>query len=54
MRDAPPDGAHGPPPDPLTAKPKDAFAGVRRLFSNKDCWIISFGTFCRYGIYAGV
>ncbi|MCP4690715.1 MAG: MFS transporter [Desulfobacterales bacterium] len=54
VRDAPPNGAHAPAPDPGAAKPQNAFSGVRRLFSNKDYWIISFGTFCRYGIYAAV
>jgi sugar phosphate permease len=27
---------------------------VRALFAEKDYWIISLGTFCRYGIYAAV
>ena len=33
---------------------RDTFAGIRRLLQHKDYWIISFGTFCRYGIYAAV
>jgi MFS family permease len=35
--------------------PKTAmFAGLRHLLVMPDYWIISFGTFCRYGIYAAV
>ena len=30
------------------------FGVVGALFAQKDYWIISFGTFCRYGIYAAV
>jgi sugar phosphate permease len=33
---------------------KDTLASARTLFSRKDFWIISFSTFCRYGIYASV
>lgn len=29
-------------------------ASLSRLFSKKDFWIISLGTFCRYGIFAAV
>ncbi len=50
-------------PDPVGKAPaegaapagrKDALAGVRALLAEKDYWIISLGTFCRYGIYAAV
>lgn len=39
-----------------TSKPgiKDTMKTARMLFSQKDFWIISFSTFCRYGIYASV
>ncbi len=30
------------------------FTDVKALFADKDYWIISFGTFCRYGIFASV
>lgn len=33
---------------------KQTAAGVKALFMQKDYWIISLGTFCRYGIYAAV
>ena len=33
---------------------KDTMKSARILFSQKDFWIISFSTFCRYGIYASV
>ena len=33
---------------------KDTLKSARMLFSQKDFWIISFSTFCRYGIYASV
>lgn len=33
---------------------KDTMKTARMLFSQKDFWIISFSTFCRYGIYAAV
>lgn len=33
---------------------KDTMKSARMLFSQKDFWIISFSTFCRYGIYASV
>ena len=39
---------------PVPAGLGEALAGVRALFSEKDYWIISLGTFCRYGIYAAV
>jgi len=30
----------------------DTLAGIKDLFHTKDYWIISLGTFCRYGIFA--
>lgn len=35
-------------------KVKDTLKRARSLFSRRDFWIISFSTFCRYGIYASV
>ncbi len=54
VRDAPPGGDQWAAPGKKPPKARDAFSGVRRLFSNKDYWIISLGTFCRYGIFAAV
>lgn len=33
---------------------KDTMKSAKTLFSQKDFWIISLATFCRYGIYAAV
>ena len=33
---------------------KDTLKKARVLFSQRDFWIISFSTFCRYGIYASI
>lgn len=41
-------------PQVVSTRLKDIFAGVGRLFRKKDYWIISLGTFCRYGIFAAV
>ncbi len=32
----------------------DIYKSLMRLFKEKDFWIISLGTFCRYGIFAAV
>lgn len=32
----------------------DTVNGLRRLLQKKDYWVISLGTFCRYGIYAAI
>ncbi|MCF8052922.1 MAG: MFS transporter, partial [Desulfobacterales bacterium] len=37
-----------------SARPERLLSGMRVLFAEKDYWIISFGTFCRYGIFAAV
>ncbi len=39
-----------------TSRPrvKDTIKRARMLFSQQDFWIISFSTFCRYGIFASV
>jgi len=33
---------------------RPAWHGIRQLTANKDYWLISLGTFCRYGIYAAI
>jgi len=40
----------------VTSRPrvKDTIKSAQILFSRQDFWIISFSTFCRYGIYASV
>ncbi len=40
--------AGSPQPHPATASP------VRSLLGNRDYWIISFGTFCRYGTFLAI
>jgi len=54
VRDRP--GQTGPEPaeKPVSAGRRDALSGARALFAERDYWIISLGTFCRYGIYAAV
>ncbi|HDI58886.1 MAG TPA: MFS transporter [Desulfobacteraceae bacterium] len=40
---------------PLQAESaRSLFAGLRMLLGRRDYWIISLGTFCRYGVYAAV
>lgn len=54
VRDRPPDAVtsfENSPPAPLTG---EALTNIRRLFVQKDFWIISFGTFSRYGVFAAV
>lgn len=52
------DRPENPGADVLTAPPvvasRRVFAGLGRLFRDRDYWIISIGTFCRYGIFAAV
>ncbi|NNF98988.1 MAG: MFS transporter [Desulfobacteraceae bacterium] len=31
---------------------RESLSGIAKMFHTKDYWIISFGTFCRYGIFA--
>lgn len=54
VRDRPETLAGGPPVSEVSGRPGEVFAGVKALFAEKDYWIISLGTFCRYGIYAAV
>jgi predicted MFS family arabinose efflux permease len=41
-------------PEPSSTQIRQIRINHRRLFREKDYWIISLGTFCRYGIYAAV
>ncbi len=54
VRDRPEAPAEGPATAPAWARPGDIIDGVKALFAEKDYWIISLGTFCRYGIFAAV
>jgi sugar phosphate permease len=54
VRDRPETGSSGQIPDKPATGLSEGLASVRALFVEKDYWIISFGTFCRYGIYAAV
>jgi len=38
----------------ITSSLGNALRSIRQLFTKKDYWIISFSTFCRYGIYAAI
>jgi sugar phosphate permease len=39
---------------PSAPRPAQTLKSARSLFAEKDYWIISLGTFCRYGIFAAV
>ena len=54
VRDRPGQTGPGPAEKPVPADRRDALSGARALFAERDYWIISLGTFCRYGIYAAV
>ena len=41
-------------PDAVSTRLGDIFRSLAALFREKDYWIISMGTFCRYGIFAAV
>lgn len=54
VRDNPPDTRL---PESSRADSKgfnDMLAGLGRVLQQKDYWIISLGTFCRYGVYAAI
>ena len=54
VRDRPKDeGCHEIPPAASTHRTK-ILANLRSLVRERDYWIISLGTFCRYGIFAAV
>jgi sugar phosphate permease len=54
VRDRPEPVDNAPGAGPYPAGGSRSPTRVRALFSEKDYWIISLGTFCRYGIYAAV
>ena len=41
-------------PEAASTQMRDILQSLVRLFKEKDYWIISLGTFCRYGIFAAV
>jgi len=53
VEDRPPAPAAAPASLPATGM-KKTLRGLRRLLTKRDYWIISLGTFCRYGIFAAV
>ena len=42
------------PPTAAAANFSDALSGIFKLFARRDYWLISIGTFFRYGIYASI
>lgn len=54
VRDGPGPKAGDSDEDSAPGRAKEILSGVKALFSEKDYWIISLGTFCRYGIFAAV
>jgi len=54
VRDRPDNPHYGEIPREVSTDLAETLAGIRALFREKDYWIISFSTFCRYGIYAAV
>lgn len=54
VRDRPKDSDYGEPPPAVSANLKKILDNLRDLIREKDYWIISFGTFCRYGIFAAM
>ncbi|MFH2131263.1 MAG: MFS transporter [bacterium] len=54
VRDRPPELASAELPAKVPVSMAETWSGVRALFSQADYWIISFGSFCRYGIFAAV
>lgn len=53
-KDHPDDTPVGPPTKTNTVSFSMAMSGVIKLFSRRDYWLISIGTFFRYGVYASV
>ncbi len=53
-RDHPDDSPAGHPAKAATVSWPVALSGMLQLFSRRDYWLISMGTFFRYGIYASV
>jgi sugar phosphate permease len=53
-RDQPEDRPQQPSLSSLPVNREPAWHGIRKLITHKDYWLISLGTFCRYGIYAAI
>jgi sugar phosphate permease len=53
-KDHPDDTPLGHPTTAITVSFLVAMSGVKQLFSRRDYWLISIGTFFRYGVYASV
>ncbi|MFH1985257.1 MAG: MFS transporter [Pseudomonadota bacterium] len=53
-RDRPDDAPGGHPTKASAGNTPVALSGIIQLFSRRDYWLISMGTFFRYGIYASV
>jgi MFS family permease len=54
VRDKPPDTGQPQGSGAASKGFRDMLAGLGRVLQQKDYWIISLGTFCRYGIYAAI
>ena len=54
VRDRPPENGPGQIPSRPSIDLNETIKRFRTLFRKKDYWIISLGSFCRYGIYASV
>ncbi len=54
VRDRPESTTHRDIPEAASIQIREILANLGSLFGKKDYWIISLGTFCRYGVYAAV
>jgi len=54
VRDRPKESGHGDIPLVVSTDLKEILVNLRELLKEKDYWIVSLGTFCRYGIFAAV
>ena len=54
VRDRPDAPEAGEPHPAVSTDLREVLANLRALMGEKDYWIISLGTFCRYGIFAAV
>ncbi len=53
-KDRPPEASSPYHPKAVSVRFSDALNRVRQLFAKRDYWLISLGTFFRYGIYAAI
>ena len=54
VRDQPQPAVENPFPPAALVDHRQAFRPLWHLLAHKDYWLISLGTFCRYGIYAAI